>query len=430
MKEEKIDTAYKKWLDNLQESPPEEVWANIHDSLDVADVWVNIYPKLPAQPLYVPTLLESIMLRLGVAGRLAVAVTLLVLLTTPLPVTTRDTDNSENISHNSAQPLEGQRKKSEALGEEKTPSIKSHEKTLALRNKSKYNAHTRDNGAARGNGLLSYVGGPLYRETFPESDDANFRDTAPASDGNAISPNDAELTTIIPVTASDVVQRPVLKIPDTPESGAPQKEKFLRTRDRFAAGLIYSFNNVWLLNNKTLEGLNSSTLVKTEATYGQEAGAFIRVPVRNASIQIEYYTLSQTGQRYKEYINALYQDKSIQLQYNKVQVLYRRSILNSGRFMSTYGLGGIFLSRLQSARETIGGDYQLITNEFSNYDYGLTLGIESELRINPRLYAVPGIRARYSTHNISRDNNASAPRFNTPTYSAAIGASFALKYKF
>jgi hypothetical protein len=195
-------------------------------------------------------------------------------------------------------------------------------------------------------------------------------------------------------------------------------------------GIISGINNTWLLNYETINGLQPSSLTNTLPTYGTELGLAFGIMNNTLSgFRGEAYFHSETSQQYKEYINARYVTRKIDLHYLKFQVNYTKNISLFRPILNSHILAGMYFSYLNNGVETIGGNESSITREFTTFDYGLVTGYENAVMINNNLTLKPGFRISYSFHNIFKGNQLIPSDFNK-TNPFSMGFFLGIDYKF
>lgn len=457
--EQNDDIAYKAWVENLQEPAPEGAWNAIADqldidaawdgiseSLDIDDVWHNIETELPqavtvsnpAAPTHLPKLFW-----------LAAALVLLTL-TTPLTEDRTGQDQQSTIQ-NTTQAQSGQ---STGKSEETT--------NLNIADK----AETNQPGNKIETIVQSVEKKDKTENTNTVANAKDVDDTQPPIESNherlVISkmPAQAALQPILvgdtiakkqEVLVSDrITEKPVIQASKSQTDTLiaenkvetdsvvkiaeiePKKDSVqqrLPERATWYVGVIGSIKNTWLINPETANGLKSESLNDTQVTFGKEFGVTVQRSLGGMSdLQFEYYFYSEIGQRYHEYINALYQTKDIRLRYQKFQVLYRTRIFRKINAPALYATGGIRVSRLTLADTSIGNESQEVTQEYRPWDYGFILGTEAEFKLSNKLMLVSGLRGSYGLRNIYLGTSQAPAEFNK-THTASVGLILGLKYR-
>ncbi|MBT30521.1 MAG: hypothetical protein CMO01_12755 [Thalassobius sp.] len=441
--EERAPKWYIKWFNSLQETPPEEVWDNIADQLDIDDVWDNIANALPTElaPINQP---KSNWQILGDnLGRLAIAASILLLLTTPLPPVFNNENNSKNLTD-----VDSVNKESGKLlitkdsilisqteinlddsisdNENPTANIKVEKQPVETKqleevinitshiNNEGNNFNTKKNEKP----LITAISNNLVENT--SSNSRSIGEYHLDLEANGIIINDtfpAISKELIPLLSS-------LSLDDDDEETKLNKKKKLN----WEAGLISNINNTWIVNPETSQGLKSSSLTHTKATFNPEVGIMFRAG-NTSQLQAELYLFSQTGQKYQDYYNALFQTKTLVLEYQKLQLLYRRQLVKRATFLSVHILGGAYISHLSTVKQAIGNSLEDITNQYTNLDYGLTTGLDTEIPLSNKLFLSPGLRFTYSPHNIYKGTDQIPANFNKST-NLSVGFSVGVFYKF
>jgi hypothetical protein len=432
---DKWSSSYKKWLESLDEPAPEGVWNSISNSLDIDDTWVriseeldlddvwqNIEFQLPAQNiLHVP----ASHVRSKNSYWLAAMLMLLMLFITndePLKMYSAvDSVIADKRVTDSRVPDQN-----DALTDtlkrdvvESMPFV-----TDRLPGKKHIIADRLSNQERKAAGKVhdkhTMAKQPML-PVWPFSElpiQASIVVSVPNYDQATVS-TDSTITSILIDQGAAVKAR---------EKDAVSEEALRPARWRF--GIIGSISNTWLLNNETTNGLKRSSLNSTIATFGKELGVSLDNRIGNRSfLRAEYYFNTETGQRYREYVNALYQEKTIQLRYQKLQLAYSWSVMRRPSLFQPCVFGGVYASKLKVADLTIGSENGSVTQEYNPWDFGVLFGIESEFQLNHKVVVVPGLRTSYGLQNVFEGTSQSPSYFNK-TRTAAISFSLAIKYQY
>lgn len=210
---------------------------------------------------------------------------------------------------------------------------------------------------------------------------------------------------------------------DLPVAKSERKsEPFLHLAD---VGAFYSYKNTWLLNYETRNGLNPKKLGNTLLTFHQDIGILSTIAIKNQHfIGLEFLWRSGTGQNYQQYINASYVDRSIKLDYLKLQAYYiwdHRSI--PGQII----IGG-YTAKLNLAEDTQGEVTFNVSDKYRNSDYGLLLGYQYDLPLSNRISISPGFRVNCDFINIYEENGwAFNPFKKTNNLAACINISISYR---
>lgn len=415
--------AYKTWFENLDEPAPDGAWNSIADQLDIDaawdsisetldldDVWNNIESELPTG-VSVSTPIQKHFPKLF---WLAAALILLTL-TTPL------VDQSAGLKVAEPELTALQHKNEvEQVQQEVAASTQKRNDVPPVARIVKSEAVSESKSDKQ----------VLLISSQPETDSIVRR-----------MKYEEELIASIPVPHTLVGNEPVtdsLEIVPvdtmfcvaeiTEEEDSDVQTKPIRSA-HWQVGIIGSLKNTWLINPETTSGLKRTSLNDTRLTFGKEFGLTVQRSVgAKSAVQLEYYFYSEIGQRYHEYINALYQTKDIKLHYQKAQLIYRRRIFENTAVPALYAVAGLRVSRLTLADTSIGGEDENVTQEYRPWDYGFILGGEAEFNLSDKFILVSGLRASYGMRNIYLGNGQTPAEFNK-THTASVGVSVGVKYR-
>lgn len=196
-------------------------------------------------------------------------------------------------------------------------------------------------------------------------------------------------------------------------------------------GFSASVKNMWLLNRATFEGLESEELTTTLPDFGKDLGISVGWDFSNRwGLQSELYFISESGQKYKEYIHGKYLTREIDLSYVKVNLLlkYRKlRIAGHKRLSSKNLLLGAYGKGLSSAYEKVGNRKENISHTYNNHDLGMILGYEHQLYLMPKLVVSAGLRITYGLVNVYKGNEI-IPADLRATNLGSVDLNFSIKY--
>lgn len=199
-----------------------------------------------------------------------------------------------------------------------------------------------------------------------------------------------------------------------------------RTAPTFSIGVVGQFANTWLLNQKTIRGLQSQELTNTNASFGKNFGITTFVPLSERSgFKSELFLFSQSRQNYNEYIAGKYALTALELNYTSITLQYSQRF---GRGFSPHMLSlGVYAGALLQARYFEGSTAQKVKDQYSNTDLGLVAGYEYFIPVSGQLFLGTGIFARYGlTNAFSGDQE--IPAYLNRTRNAAFVFSLSLNY--
>jgi hypothetical protein len=191
-------------------------------------------------------------------------------------------------------------------------------------------------------------------------------------------------------------------------------------------GASYSYKNTWLLNYETKNGLNPTKLGNTLLTFHQDMGVFSTIAFNDRPlIGLEFYWRSETGQNYQQYINASYVDRSIRLNYFKLQAYY----IWDHRNIPGQTIAGAYVGKLKMAEDVQGMVTINVEDKFRNSRLGLLLGYQFNIPLKNKIFISPGLRVTYDPTNAYERNSADSNPFKKTSQLAAC-INIGVSYKF
>jgi hypothetical protein len=198
---------------------------------------------------------------------------------------------------------------------------------------------------------------------------------------------------------------------------------------KFYLGTTGQLANTWLVNEKTISGFKSASLVSTNATFGSNFGFFAGTNLLDrVDLQADFNILAQNNQDYNEYMDGNYVTNKLKLDYSQLALSLRYNLM-SQRFMEgEHGINfGGYMAYLHNAYQKIDGDKLYLSDNYSNIDYGLLLGYEYVFPLAGQLGLGTGFRAYYGLSNIySGDEN--IPSYMNVTNNASVNITLSFKY--
>ncbi len=194
----------------------------------------------------------------------------------------------------------------------------------------------------------------------------------------------------------------------------------------FTIGLSGHFANTWLLNTKTIEGLKRSDLTDTGVSFGQNLGFRAGTNLgEKSALRLEWYFLSQSRQRYNEYVNGKYVSTSLNLDYHNLALVwqYQPGVHGSPHQIAA----GLYAGSLRRANKQLDVTLVNVSAEYAKLDYGFILGYEYVFPLKPGLSFGTGVYAKYGLNNVFSGNE-SVPAYLNHTQNAALMLSFSLNH--
>jgi len=207
--------------------------------------------------------------------------------------------------------------------------------------------------------------------------------------------------------------------------------------DAIWAGSIYSsvyigftgqFANTWLLNDKTFTGLKSDELTFTDPSFGSNFGIHIGMGVTDRlGLRGEFLWMSRNRQTYREYISGNFVSNDLILDYYTLKLFAR---YNAGtQLRPHYLLAGAYTGVMQQATQNINGDLRNVDSDYESLDYGLILGYEYPVPLGGSLIFTPGVFAKMGLVNVFSGNE-NIPYYLNRTHNASLNLSFSISYSF
>ncbi|MFO8021162.1 MAG: hypothetical protein R6U65_01755 [Perlabentimonas sp.] len=191
-------------------------------------------------------------------------------------------------------------------------------------------------------------------------------------------------------------------------------------------GLTGQLANTWMLNNKTIQGLDKTDLTATHTTFARSTGIHVGTELSDKfDVYAEFYWVNQSKQSYSEYLHGNYVNSSIELDYYTFTAMFKYRLTTVGQNHSF--LGGLYLGNMKNASQLVSGIENDVNNEYSNWDYGLLLGYGYPISISKSLVLTPGVNARVGLKNIF-SGNSHIPSYLNRTQNMSINFSLSVSY--
>ncbi len=389
-----FDKWYRSEIESNQEDPPEALWDSIQDDLDTDLVWLRLSGKLPARklPLWATLgMAASVAMLVGFAawffwyGEFAAP--------DPAPLAVEETPAPvQETTFGTPARIDTTQSQQPVLAMESTPAQRKaigDSPSLAV-----LEPEGKDIFVARNEGIHVIRSKPAGEIATAAAPETNIKTSA----FNSL---EAEfLATVLP------------------EKTAP----------RFSIGLTGQFANTWLLNQKTLRGLQSQELTNTQASFGKNFGLTTFVPLTARSgLKSELFFISQSRQNYHEYIAGRYASTTLELNYTSINLQYSQRI---ERGVSPHMLSlGFYAGALLQAKQFQGSIAQEVKNQYKQTDLGLMAGYEYLIPLSGQLFLGTGVYAKYGLIN-AFSGDREIPAYLNHTRNAAFAFSLSLNYAF
>ncbi|MDY0201967.1 MAG: hypothetical protein RBR40_13375 [Tenuifilaceae bacterium] len=409
MTSDKFDIEYNKWLQQVEVGEGDSVWNEIQDELDLIETWDNISAHLD-----VVTPQKGRTIFMSYIKPLAAAAAIILLMLLPIKYLTDETITP---------PIFSEQQSAESKVNKLTP-----DRTIPATQRKEEAPHITEISTplfASSNKVTSTFTAENRPIEFSETKDTN--DSFLNKDSEAITLNRIlarSFNTSLLLASNDAT---ILEIAETQNPIYTETTKSSGFHFRvLEVGLVYGYKNTWLLNHETFNGLNPTKLGNTLPTFHQDIGASSTLEFnKRHQIGVEFLWKSETGQNYKQYINASFVDKSINLKYSKLQTFY---YWNSKKFRGQAILGG-YIARLSMAEELQEKARFSVDNRYTNLDYGLVAGYQYSISLSNAIIIKPSVRVTYNLMNIFKGDDIMPSHFKK-TKNLAASFNVSLSYRF
>lgn len=407
---------YKKWLENLNEEVPDQVWEDIQDDLDLQEVWGRLTDHYDIARGNSNAKIKQF---------LFFCLCSLLLLFMPF-ILNESIDNTLNFI-----PKESQTEWDFTGGETVvTPSTKKDREEIVF---------PAVDGQENSNLSLSKVDTDIIQDTeslnakeISSAKKINRHELAITLPGKKhIASLKKELIDIKPEMfgyEEEFYPEIPLKFNQniTQWEGDDTKEVKPKNFQIAYTGLLTGIKNTWLLNYETFNGLKRSTLSATVPTYRKESGFLVAIKLKEKhTVATELFWQSESGQKYMDYRNASYAQRDIRLSYLKAQMYY----LLPNSYLRGDLIAGGYIAYLNQGQEVMEQTRMDVSGDYASFDYGLVTGYQVNVPLGRRLAFIPSVRLNYNLTNIFSGND-NLPAEYKKTRNAAVSLNAALVYRY
>lgn len=193
-----------------------------------------------------------------------------------------------------------------------------------------------------------------------------------------------------------------------PELMAQEEEGIVPAKDKSALqswriGLGASARMSWLLNQKTYHAMEKSSLTTSMPAFRQSLSLLAEKHVSpKLAINTEFAVLSETGQRYREYMNGVYGITDTRLSYSHLNVLFSYNPKGTARLGRAHKrwLAGISGGWLHRATQSGPLGINDITDQYEQMTAGLILGYEYSIPLSQKIWMHYGLRGHVDIFNV------------------------------
>jgi len=117
---------------------------------------------------------------------------------------------------------------------------------------------------------------------------------------------------------------------------------------------------------------------------------------------------SRAEQKYSQYLNGIYSEKSYELRYSSLELTASRVMgHSSGRGNIRFStVTGAYISYLHSAYKFLNNSQYNVSSLYKPVDYGIIAGTDVEIPLLDLFSVSPGLRIRFGIPNIFEDQEA------------------------
>ncbi len=197
-------------------------------------------------------------------------------------------------------------------------------------------------------------------------------------------------------------------------------------------GLTTAIKNTWLFNQETIDGFNVYVPGKTNLKFFPDLGLNVRYRFFSQwAFEVGAFFSSRTGQSYNQFIYGRFTQKEIALNYMQFELLGsrvgKRPLAYNLKLIQPRTSAGIYLAKLNTASETIGGEREKVTDRYNNNDFGFILGQDFDISLGDNLTLSPGFRLKWGLKNVYA-GEAYIPASLKETYNRSIEFRISIDY--
>jgi len=163
-------------------------------------------------------------------------------------------------------------------------------------------------------------------------------------------------------------------------------------------GLSVQYANTWMRNEKTIIGLQNTSLVDSRPSFGRSLGFVAGKQVAERfDVKIAFDIISEKRQSYNEYLHGKFVSTGLDMDYTKLSLMAGYRFLHNKRHMMVFGM---YAGYLTNAEYTVDGNRENVLHDFQKTDYGLVSGYEYTHALNRNFLLATGVYAHYGLTNV------------------------------
>ncbi len=197
---------------------------------------------------------------------------------------------------------------------------------------------------------------------------------------------------------------------------------------KFTVAVNGEIANTWLINNKTIEGMDPDEFTATRATFTDNYGLGLETNLSERWDLIGQLSLTrQQSQNYQEYIQGQYVSNNINLEY--FDVVLRTRYYPFRKNMNHAFSAGVYNGFLKSASRKTGQETHDVASEYTDTDFGIIAGYEYRAYLSDHITLGTGIFLRSGLKNVFAGNQMISSNLNQ-SYNTSVNFSLSVGYTF
>lgn len=420
-----FETWYKKKIEEGNQIPPDDIWKNVSEELDIHSVWRNISTELDHRKNKKRRRVGMIYV-FSLAGLIFISTWLYRLepaLANKTPIKTNVIAISNKTIKTNEHPKQV-KKSNNVISSNTLVSITVPITTMAV-------------SVNRMTSSITKKTTPFVRKTLPnitvneQAENKTNQSSLVEKENITLNESNTEINYIQPINYTGTF----LQANDT---NLIVRHLFLFDSiekppvGRFYAGVAFSIQNPWLLNHSTFNSFFKNSI--NEAVpgvgicYGVSAAYYFN---KGWNINADLFMAAKYGQTYNAYNKGNYETEKINLNYKQIN-LYGvkrtdRQQKNKNLLPSFGPLFGINIKTLNYANKSINGFEKDVTEQYTKYDFGLLIGYEYSLSLRRDWLFSTSINGDVGLNNIYAGKGLESRAFNQ-TNNASIRWVFSVRY--
>lgn len=422
-----IDSKIKEGFENLNKSAPTQIWHSVNKQLNIDKVWKKISKELDRRPIVI--FWRKIT---GVAA-------LLLLLLGGSFYMIKNNYSASAFSQQIQGPQKSKQITKPDVSRLTRPFISADKIKKDIASKSTSVQTKNVHSEMRSETGNTQVKKSPQKSNIPslnistvtisiEKSNEDFSPNLSSAEGDTLS-----FTTLVPIqinltdtaSASELIPQSLSLFDNTLKEPVVKKK-------RFEIGITYSYNNTWLINNNTRSSFDENSLIQTAPAYAASYGLIANYNIfKSSALSTEFYINSKYVQKYDEFSDGKFNNRTVEFNYYKLTLLYQYNIPQPyNTIPSKYTFkGGVYGASLKSYKSGINQATLSESDKYTTTDYGIRCAIGQEKTIRKIIIVGYGLNAEYGLKNIFKGNKQMPNNFNV-TKNALIGAYVNLKYCF